>query len=423
MQSNFTALSALSVVSSRLPLRVGFLRPTFRRELLQPLCRSPHSAPFSGAAHAGPFVNPDPPRPSPPRHVCVRHIILSASSIRHLSWRSSPHRGHFALSPLLRARVPLALSSPQALLSIFCALFPAALSLCASFLLFPRFLTVLLVMNLVFLIPSLVLFLVFFILALHALLTPLQLLLFLSPLHLLHTLLIVRVPPLVLLLLHFMVPVPHLFARPFVPTTSYHCQSRLKSAIRASRHSLSPVRCPLSSSFCRCCLIVAHCLSSCACTSNFVVFVRLVFSPSSSYLLSLLHAFFVVLVLLWSVSSSLLFFVLSFTSISMFPFVPVFSFAFVSFHLDPVHTFQRSHQPHVHTLRSCMTSSKVWTSCELARIRTTTSCASSSSFYWLHCSWSSSLLCPCSASSSIVNLTCCFCLVRTVSAPLFASSN
>ena len=127
------------------------------------------------------------------------------------------------------------------------------------------------------------------------------------------------------------------------------------------------------------------------------------------------------------------FFVLSFISIFIIPFVPMFSFAFVSFYLDPTHTCQRSHQPYDHPLPwtrrvltsgtpSALASSKVWTSCELARIRTT-SCASSSSFYWLHCFWSASLLCPCSASSSIVNLTCCFCLVRTVSAQLFASSS
>ena len=42
--------------------------------------------------------------------------------------------------------------------------------------------------------------------------------------------------------------------------------------------------------------------------------------------------------------------------------------------------------------------------------------ALSLSFLRLRCFWSSSLLCLCSASSSIVNFTCYFCLLRTVSA-------
>ena len=196
--------SVLSLsVSPRLPL----LGPFFYNELLQPLSCLTHSAPSSGASDAGPVVNPDPPRPSPP----VRHLIFCVSLIRHLSLRSSPllivptSRSPliFALAFLLRS--PLLMRSCH-----FCALSSRSLILCASFLLFSHFLTCLLVLFLFSLIPTLVLF-PFVILALHATSTPLQLLLFLSPLPLLHTLLIVRVPPLVLLHLIFLLFFTSLF--------------------------------------------------------------------------------------------------------------------------------------------------------------------------------------------------------------------
>ena len=90
----------------------------------------------------------------------THHLERLIDSSPLLSLFSIPHRGHIALSSLLARvpRVPLTLSSTHAFLFTFCALFPAARSLCASFLLFPSILTLLLVLLLVFLIPSLVLF-------------------------------------------------------------------------------------------------------------------------------------------------------------------------------------------------------------------------------------------------------------------------
>ena len=267
------------------------------RFFIRSLGRSEHSAPSSGASDAGPVVNPDPPRHSPP----VRHFVFCVSLIRRLSLRFSP----LLIVPCSRSPLFFALAflSRSPIFSCVLVIFvhSRSLFLCASFLLFSHCLIRLLLLLLVFLIPTLVLF-PFLILALHATSILLQLLLFLSPLPLLHTLLIVRVLPLVLLYLIFLL----FFTSLLVPTfslslASFHPQfhapplcsilflvllpiplelSDPDIAKLSASTSLSVLLALLSLLPFRRTLLTFLSL----CTSNFVFFINLVSSPSSSCL-------------------------------------------------------------------------------------------------------------------------------------------